>query len=238
MRFGARQREAREALHLSMSELARRMEGQGWKSYHAATVSRTEAGERTPRLDEAVDLARMLSTSVDYLAGIESAQAEKVREVQAATHKVEAAADAMRHAVVEFLTSRNESHLAKRGLAQPVDRGADLERALYVHEVKLLKSSWDLIIESAVGEWLESEKGELCFKALEELLREIDYLNTSEVTEKIDYLINKDSSDIWRSAFITPGDLWATMTSPLEENWRDAAEGQIINNIATGHGLP
>lgn len=65
--FGSNIRRLREAKEWSQSELARRMKLAGWGKYSQMAVSRTEDGARTVRLDEAIVLADLLSSSIDDL---------------------------------------------------------------------------------------------------------------------------------------------------------------------------
>ena len=64
---GKRLRQRRESHGWSQSELARRMVDAGWSNYRQMTVSRTEDEARTPRLDEAVALAKVLQVPFTWL---------------------------------------------------------------------------------------------------------------------------------------------------------------------------
>ena len=70
--FGANLKRLRESRGWSQSELARQMQEVGWKKYSQVSVSRTEEGSRTVRLDEAIDLANVLQRRVDDLLDSES----------------------------------------------------------------------------------------------------------------------------------------------------------------------
>ncbi|MBK4256662.1 helix-turn-helix domain-containing protein, partial [Enterobacter hormaechei] len=65
-------RDAREARGWNQSELARRMIERGWAKYSQVSVKRTENAERAVRLDEALDLASVLSVSLVSLIGEQS----------------------------------------------------------------------------------------------------------------------------------------------------------------------
>ena len=52
----------REQHGWSQGELARRMQAEGWTSFHQTTVSRIEKGERPVRLGEARGIAKVLGT--------------------------------------------------------------------------------------------------------------------------------------------------------------------------------
>src|SRR5699024_5712863 len=65
--FGTNVRRIREMKEWSQSELARRMVDAGWSNYRQMTVSRTEDGTRTPRLDEAISLASVFSCRLEDL---------------------------------------------------------------------------------------------------------------------------------------------------------------------------
>jgi transcriptional regulator with XRE-family HTH domain len=52
----------REQRDWSQGELARRMQAEGWTSFHQTTVSRIEKGERPVRLGEARGIAKVLGT--------------------------------------------------------------------------------------------------------------------------------------------------------------------------------
>lgn len=65
--FGRNLRTFRESLGMSQTDLARAMQAQGWEKYSQVSVSRTEEGSRTVRLDEAFALAQCVRESVDSL---------------------------------------------------------------------------------------------------------------------------------------------------------------------------
>jgi len=65
--IGERIQECREAKGWSQSELARRMVDAGWATYSQVSVSRTEKGEREPRLAEAITLAEILKCNAQWL---------------------------------------------------------------------------------------------------------------------------------------------------------------------------
>jgi len=63
--IGQRLQKERENFGWSQSELARLMNESGWSKYTQMTVSRTERGEREPRIRELVALARMFGITLD-----------------------------------------------------------------------------------------------------------------------------------------------------------------------------
>src|SRR5699024_5914804 len=77
--FGTSLRQIRESREWSQSELARQMHKIGWDKYSQVTVSRTEEGTRTVRLDEAFALAQVLSCEVRDLLTPDR-RAQKLRE--------------------------------------------------------------------------------------------------------------------------------------------------------------
>lgn len=93
MSIADRARAVREGIGISQSEVARRMNLLGWANYTQMTVSRTEKGLRTPKLDEAVDLASVLRTSLDHLAGLTSADEERSKLAEAMEQALESLRD-------------------------------------------------------------------------------------------------------------------------------------------------
>ena len=57
----------REALGLTQSELAQRVTDAGLKGFHQTTIARIEKGERPLKAVEAITVARVLQTSVEFL---------------------------------------------------------------------------------------------------------------------------------------------------------------------------
>lgn len=70
--FGSNVRRLREFKEWSQSELARRMVEAGWPNYRQMTVSRTEDGTRTVRLDEALAYAELFAVELHVLLSSES----------------------------------------------------------------------------------------------------------------------------------------------------------------------
>ena len=83
LNISAALRHAREVLGINQSELARRMVDAGWSSYTQMTVSRSESGARTPSLAESADLADILHTTLDVLAGRASGSPETATQAEA-----------------------------------------------------------------------------------------------------------------------------------------------------------
>lgn len=67
-RIGKNIEKAREQKGWSQNELARQMVATGWGTYSSTFVSRTERGNRVPKIDEMIALAEVLGTSLDSLA--------------------------------------------------------------------------------------------------------------------------------------------------------------------------
>ncbi|WP_017793461.1 helix-turn-helix domain-containing protein [Leucobacter salsicius] len=75
--IGANVKKARERLGLSQSEVARLAHDSGMTGFHQTTIARIEKGARSLKAAEAVALARILETSIEYLA--ESAETARLR---------------------------------------------------------------------------------------------------------------------------------------------------------------
>lgn len=82
--FGTNVRRIREMKEWSQSELARRMVDAGWSNYRQMTVSRTEDGTRTPRLDEAIALAAVFACRLEDLLSSGSTYQQILAKVGAA----------------------------------------------------------------------------------------------------------------------------------------------------------
>lgn len=65
--FAANVKARREALNMNKADLARAMQGAGWGSYNAMTVTRTEGEERKVGVAEAHALASVLRTTYDEM---------------------------------------------------------------------------------------------------------------------------------------------------------------------------
>lgn len=220
-----------------MSELARRMEVQGWGSYHAATVSRTESGERTPRLDEAVALARLLNTSLDALAGLETAQVAKTREIEKATESLQAVEKSMIRDFAAYLASTSESAEAMHGLPGAEDRGDDLARAIRVHDRAQRDATLGRIIESAVDAWLSESEEAPTPVPLRHLEKQIDELGLGNLGARLRYFSDQAEKYMWSVWQTAPEEIWERMCN-AGEDWEDEAEGYITSMVAQVHGLP
>ncbi|WEG10431.1 helix-turn-helix transcriptional regulator [Microbacterium horticulturae] len=65
--FAENLRTLREQKGVSQSEIARRLDREGWPGFHQTTISRVEKGERTLSIGEAAAVAEMLGSSLDRM---------------------------------------------------------------------------------------------------------------------------------------------------------------------------
>lgn len=78
----------REQQGISQGEFARRMQEEGWTSFHQTTVSRIEKGERPVRLGEARGIAKILGTITSQMI-LSEMQFLHLRELELALMKME-----------------------------------------------------------------------------------------------------------------------------------------------------
>jgi transcriptional regulator with XRE-family HTH domain len=68
-RFGKRVRKEREARELSQAAMAKLLADRGVHPMHPTTLAKIETGERSVRLNEAVEIAELFEMSLDSLLG-------------------------------------------------------------------------------------------------------------------------------------------------------------------------
>ncbi|CAJ1495132.1 helix-turn-helix domain-containing protein [[Mycobacterium] burgundiense] len=77
-RFAANVKSVREALGMTQAGLAKEMSARGFR-WHQATVYKVENGDRQIQLGEGIELAKLLKSSVEELAGNLDAPADAAR---------------------------------------------------------------------------------------------------------------------------------------------------------------
>jgi transcriptional regulator with XRE-family HTH domain len=67
--FGKRVKDERGRLDWSQSELAKRLQGNGFDHIYASTIAKIELGSRPTRIDEAIGIADLFDVSLDKMLG-------------------------------------------------------------------------------------------------------------------------------------------------------------------------
>jgi transcriptional regulator with XRE-family HTH domain len=141
-RFGANLRSVRDHRGMGQRELAAQMAERG-HPWHQNTVTKTEAGERVVRFEEAEALAAILRVTTDrftwagpeaaavmLMSGVNGRLREAWRETADGAARLHAARDAAKRSVAEHRDSKYERvRDTARGLGEEL-RDATLEAAL------------------------------------------------------------------------------------------------------------
>lgn len=154
--IGLRLQALREEHGWTRAELVRKMQDRpGLSKYNAMTVKRTEEGQRSLKLDEALELAVIFDISLDYLTGntrYERVMAHRDKQLAASNEEFLKKAVAVEKALLEYVKARESvwEHFAIRPVAEKLSATEVIAKTNFdvFSVMSMLTSTWqDYVME-------------------------------------------------------------------------------------------
>lgn len=101
----------RENLGYSQNQLATELNQAGLEDFYQTTVSRIEKGERAVRLNEALIIARVLGSSIDYML-TPDAVAHSINDIYSELHELKRCRKAFEDSIINFEGFRLQTIMA------------------------------------------------------------------------------------------------------------------------------
>lgn len=142
----------REQNGWSQGEFARRMQAEGWTSFHQTTVSRIEKGERPVRLGEARGIAKVLGTITSQMI-LPDTQFLELRELELSLMEAKEIQKKFRGLVSDLdaqlsIVSYNLREVEEQLLPEDVDPPIKERRGFAIQEAKrVLSRSYNALID-------------------------------------------------------------------------------------------